>query len=154
MASNILKTKNEMPFVIKDSLLHRKAVIEGFGKTNIMLILTDVEKYLPLKENRFDCVIIVFLLGLLKDPRALLEKVSRLLRPGGILVVADDHGWEELRPEITRTEPSMVNETLEKEGLRIELEFDTPYLEILNGRMYHIHFTRMLRAVKTVESKS
>ena len=151
MASKILKTREEIEFLLKESFLLEKKEIKGFGRTNIELILTDADeekKYLPLKENEFDCVIIVFLLGLLKNPRALLEKASRLLRKGGILIVADDHGWEKLRPEMTRTLPSMVNETLEKEGLSIEVEFDVPYFEMLNGRMYHIHLTRMLRAIK------
>jgi SAM-dependent methyltransferase len=51
----------------------------------------------PAELGTFDCLLITNLLTSMPDPAALLALAPSLLRPGGVLVVATDCGWDESR---------------------------------------------------------
>ena len=56
---------------------------------------------LPLESNSFDTAVIYQVLHYAEDPRAVLREAVRILRPGGLLLVADfeRHDEEQLRAE-------------------------------------------------------
>jgi len=65
---------------------------------------------LPFSDGVFDTVIALNLIDRVPDPVAVVDELSRLVRPGGILIVASPFTW---LPEFTRRENWMVGvETL------------------------------------------
>lgn len=63
---------------------------------NARLVHADA-RYLPFDDNSFDAVLATFFFRVLPDPRPALLEASRVVKPGGILVVADHfttgHDW-------------------------------------------------------------
>jgi SAM-dependent methyltransferase/uncharacterized protein YbaR (Trm112 family) len=150
LAYNILKTNENIECVRTKNFGYEKFTIKGFNRKNIYLIVADANN-LPFKNKVFDIVIIIYLLGLLEEPEKFLKTIPNLLKDKGVLIIADDHGWyERFRPKKTQTCPSMLDEALKSEGLVKEIEFDTPYFEILTDRCYHLHLTRFVKYRKKV----
>jgi SAM-dependent methyltransferase/uncharacterized protein YbaR (Trm112 family) len=119
-------------------------------RTNkVQLVIADADEPFPLKDSEWDIVIIAYLLGLLTDPVRFLQRTVKLLRPGGSLIVADDHGWyEDIREERRRTTPEMVSDILVGEGLKVYDQGDLPHIELYNDRYSHIHLTKFQVATR------
>lgn len=74
------------------SLAAAEASVHGRGMTNVEFYQADLFD-LPFETESFDHVFVCFVLEHLADPGAALERLKRMLRPGGTLTVIEgDHG--------------------------------------------------------------
>jgi peptidoglycan/xylan/chitin deacetylase (PgdA/CDA1 family)/SAM-dependent methyltransferase len=65
-------------------ILHK----EGSGHSKRPTVIADLTRPNPLKSNYYDCVICTYVLHLVKDLPKIISEMHRILRPGGVLLVA------------------------------------------------------------------
>jgi len=82
-----------------ESLAQARRVVEGEGFWDVRFLQADIFQ-LPFDDHSFDHVFVCFVLEHLRDPVGALERLKRLLRPGGtITVIEGDHGSVYFHPE-------------------------------------------------------
>lgn len=87
------------------------------GNSNISFCLASAEE-LPLEDASVDCIINFFLFDRVNDPKKLVEEISRVLRPGGIVVTATPFNFKSLNHRQMFGNTERLNGIFERNDLR------------------------------------
>ena len=69
--------------------------IESLGLKNCNVVHTPLGEKLPFEDHSFDIIVSFSVVSVVKEPERFLEKLSRLIRPGGYLVLVAHFQTEE-----------------------------------------------------------
>ncbi|HET7715699.1 MAG TPA: metalloregulator ArsR/SmtB family transcription factor [Bauldia sp.] len=132
-----------------------RANLDRAGVTNAQVRLGDIYN-LPLPRDAFDLVTIHQVLHYLDDPERALGEASRVLRPGGRMLIVDfaPHDLEFLREKHAHRRlgfaEDQVRQWIEARGLALERVVDLPgQRNKLKVTMWLAHDRRMLVAANT-----
>jgi SAM-dependent methyltransferase len=92
LATNSPGTRITSVDISPESIAQADRLLGTRGITNVSLRVADIFD-LPFEDGEFDHVFVCFLLEHLTDPEGALERLKRVLRPGGsVTVIEGDHG--------------------------------------------------------------
>ena len=109
VAGKIPKGHLELLDVQPEMLQKAQRKLESEGLTNAGYTLTDADK-LPFREDSFDVIFLVAVLGEIKAQKAFLGEAYRVLKPEGILSISEHHPDPDFSPV------AKVKSLVEKEG--------------------------------------
>lgn len=88
------------------------------GNANIEFCLASAEE-LPLEDASIDCIINCFLFDRVNDPKKLVDEISRVLRPGGIVITATPFNFKSLALRQMFGDAEKLNGIFELNDLRL-----------------------------------
>jgi ubiquinone/menaquinone biosynthesis C-methylase UbiE len=114
--------------------------ISGRSLPNLRLLQAQAER-LPFHKheqwNGFDAVTCVNLLDRVRDPEAVLDEISRVVRPGGWLITTTPMNWRQRSGQYWSVLATLddLRELIESRGYSCEVAFDDlAYQEIIDAR--------------------
>jgi len=111
VAKHLTEGHLELLDIQKDMLEKARKRIAASGLDNVGFICGDASE-LPFKENSFDVVFLVAVLGEVSAPEACIKSIYRVLKPGGLLSITEQPGDPDFVPSHT------VRSLVEKQGFK------------------------------------
>lgn len=136
-------------FLVRSSRLQlRKANINGWGIQNCVFAVADAHT-LPIRRHEIDLIACINLLHRVRNPKKVIQEMSRVLKQDGILLASNSYDWsEEYTPKELWFDDFL--EELSSNSWRMESEIDgVPYTTKMYNRklsltLNHIQVFRKL----------